>query len=119
MKPLLAYAGKRKVLIYVAIVLAAVSQLMALAPFLCIWAILRDVIAVAPDFSRATDIAHYGWMAVGFAIGSIILYLSGLMCSHLCAFRVAECGTPAALAASGGFYARMQELQRQAQDWNI
>ncbi len=89
MKPLLAYAGKRKILIYVAIVLAAVSQLMALAPFLCIWAILREVIDVAPDFSRATGIAHYGWMAVGFAIGSIILYLAGLMCSHLCAFRVA------------------------------
>ena len=33
--------------------------------------------------------------------------------------RVAECGTPAALAASGGFYARMQELQRQAQDWSV
>lgn len=92
MKPLLAYAGKRKILIYVAIVLAAVSQLMALAPFLCIWAILREVIDVAPDFSRATGIAHYGWLAVGFAIGSIILYLAG--------GRVAECGTPAALAAS-------------------
>jgi len=33
--------------------------------------------------------------------------------------KVAECGTPAALAASGGFYSRMRDLQRQAQDWNI
>jgi len=33
--------------------------------------------------------------------------------------KVAECGTPAALAASGGFYGRMRDLQRQAQDWNI
>jgi len=89
MKPLLAYAGKRKVLIYCAIVLSAISQLVALAPFLCIWAILRDVIAVAPDFSRATNVAHYGWLAVIFAIASIIIYLAGLMCSHLCAFRVA------------------------------
>ena len=39
---------------------------MALAPFLCIWAILREVIDVAPDFSRATGIAHYGWMAAGW-----------------------------------------------------
>ena len=89
MKPLLAYAGKRKVLIYCAIVLAAISQLLALAPFLCIWAILRDVIAAAPDFSRATNVAHYGWLAVIFAIASIVVYIGGLMCSHLCAFRVA------------------------------
>ena len=89
MKPLLAYAGKRKVLIYCAIVLAAISQLLALAPFLCIWTILRDVIAAAPDFSRATNVAHYGWLAVIFAIASIVVYIGGLMCSHLCAFRVA------------------------------
>ena len=51
---LLAYAGKRKVLTYLSMVIAGISQLLALAPFLYIWAILRDVIA--GDYSR---IAHW------------------------------------------------------------
>ena len=81
---LLAYAGKRKVLTYLSMVIAGISQLLALAPFLYIWAILRDVIA--GDYSR---IAHYGWMAVVFAVASIVVYFGGLMCSHLAAFRIA------------------------------
>lgn len=81
---LLAYAGRRKVLTYLSMVIAGISQLLALAPFLYIWAILRDVIA--GDYSR---IAHYGWMAVVFAVASIVVYFGGLMCSHLAAFRIA------------------------------
>ena len=81
---LLAYAGKRKVLTYLSMVIAGISQLLALAPFLYIWAILRDVIA--GDYSR---IAQYGWMAVAFAIASMVVYFGGLMCSHVAAFRFA------------------------------
>lgn len=81
---LLAYAGRRKVLTYLSMVIAGISQLLALAPFLYIWAILRDVIA--SDYS---SIAHYGWMAVVFAVASIVVYFGGLMCSHLAAFRIA------------------------------
>lgn len=84
LQPLLAYAGKRKVLTYLSMAISAVSQLLALVPFLYIWAILRDVIA--GDYSR---IAHYGWMAVAFAIATIIVYFGALMCSHLAAFRIA------------------------------
>ncbi len=71
-------------LTYLSMVIAGISQLLALAPFLYIWAILRDVIA--SDYSR---IAHYGWMAVVFAVASIVVYFGGLMCSHLAAFRIA------------------------------
>ena len=81
---LLAYAERRKILTYLSMVITGISQLLALAPFLYIWAILRDVIA--GDYSR---IAHYGWMAVAFAIASIVVYFGGLMCSHLAAFRIA------------------------------
>lgn len=81
---LLAYAGNRKVLTFLSLLISGISQLLALAPFLYIWAILRDVIA--GDYSR---IAHYGWMAVIFAIATIIVYFCALMCSHLSAFRIA------------------------------
>jgi len=50
---LLAYAGNRKVLTYLSMVVAGISQLLALAPFLYIWAILRDVIA--GDYNKALD----------------------------------------------------------------
>ncbi len=33
--------------------------------------------------------------------------------------KVQECGTPAELTASGGFYKRMQDLQQGALEWNI
>lgn len=84
LQPLLAYAGKRKALTYLSMVISGISQLLALVPFLYIWAILRDVIA--GDYSR---IAHYGWMAVAFAIATIVVYFGALMCSHLAAFRIA------------------------------
>lgn len=33
--------------------------------------------------------------------------------------KVSECGTPASLTASGGFYKRMQDVQQGAMEWNI
>lgn len=81
---LLQHAGGRKILTYLSMVIAGISQLLALAPFLYIWAIIRDVIA--GEYGR---IAHYGWMAVVFAIASILVYFGGLMCSHVAAFRIA------------------------------
>ena len=51
--------------------------------------ILRDVLAVAPDYSQSVNIPHYGWMAVLFAALSYLIYVCALLCSHLAAFRVA------------------------------
>lgn len=81
---LLAYAGKRKILTYLSMIIAGIGQLLALAPFIFIWAIIKDVIG--GDYSR---IAHYGWMAVIMAIASALVYFGGLMCSHVAAFRIA------------------------------
>ena len=81
---LLVYAGKRKILTYLSMIIAGIGQLLALAPFIYIWAIIRDVIG--GDYSR---IAHYGWMAVAMAIASALVYFGGLMCSHIAAFRIA------------------------------
>lgn len=57
---------------------------------MCIWLVARDLIAVAPNWSEACDIAMYGWWAVGFALASIVAYFVGLMCTHLSAFRCAS-----------------------------
>ena len=88
------YAGNYRYFTYASWVLSAVSALMALIPFLYIWMILRDVLAVAPDYAQAVNIPHYGWMAVLFAVLSYLIYVAALMCSHLSAFRVATNFTP-------------------------
>ena len=86
---LMGYAGGHRFFTYASWVLAAVSALLALVPLLYIWRILRDVLAVAPEYSRAVNIPHYGWMAVLFAVLSYAVYVCALLCSHLSAFRVA------------------------------
>ncbi len=85
---LLDYAGKYKYLTIASWVLSAASALMALAPFVYIWKIIREVLDAAPDFRAAEHLGRYGWMAVLFAVLSMLIYIGGLLCSHLAAFRV-------------------------------
>lgn len=89
LKRLMGWAGKHKYLTYASWALSAVSALCALVPFIYIWRIINDVIAVAPNFSAAVNLKNYGWSAVGFAVLSVLIYIAGLMCSHIAAFRVA------------------------------
>lgn len=89
LKRLMGYAGNHKYLTYASWALSAVSALVALVPFLYIWRIIHEVIRVAPDFSQARHLTQYGWSAVLFAVLSVLIYIAGLMCSHISAFRVA------------------------------
>lgn len=86
---LMSFAGKHRFLTYLSWVLSAISALIALAPYWYIWNIIKEVLAVAPHFGNAQNLTHYGWMAVLFAVGSFLIYIAGLMCSHISAFRVA------------------------------
>ncbi|MDE6604469.1 MAG: ABC transporter ATP-binding protein/permease [Clostridia bacterium] len=86
---LMQFAGKHKYLTNSSWVLSVISAALALVPFVYIFFIIKEVIEVAPDFSQATHIVFNGWMAVAFAIASIIVYFGALMCSHLSAFRIA------------------------------
>ena len=86
---LLGYAGSHKGLTFLGLALSAVSMLLSMAPYICIWLAARDLIAVAPDWTEAQSVAQYGWLAFAFAVAGIILYFAGLMCTHLAAFRTA------------------------------
>lgn len=55
---------------------------------LFLWRIIKEVLTVMPDFSKAAGLIHNGWMAVLFAALSLVIYICALMCSHLAAFRV-------------------------------
>ena len=85
---LMGYAGKHRILTYLSWVLSAVSALLTLVPFWYIWRIIHDILQVSPDYSQAQSVTHYGWMAVLFAVISIVVYITALMCSHLSAFRI-------------------------------
>ena len=87
---LLDYAGSHKGLTFLGLALSAVSMLLSMAPYICIWLAARDLIAVAPDWTEAQSVAQYGWLAFAFAVAGIILYFAGLMCTHLAAFRTAS-----------------------------
>ncbi|MDO5423274.1 MAG: ABC transporter ATP-binding protein [Eubacteriales bacterium] len=86
---LLDYAGSYKGLTFLGLALSAVSMLLSMAPYICIWLVARDLIAAAPEWTQAQNVARYGWLAFAFAVGGIILYFAGLMCTHLAAFRTA------------------------------
>ena len=86
---LLTIAGSYRYLTYASWILSAISALIALVPYYFIWQVMREVLEVAPDFSRAQDLTYNGWMAVMFAVIAVLVYIAGLMCSHLGAFRIA------------------------------
>ena len=86
---LLTIAGSYRYLTYASWILSAISALIALVPYYFIWQVMREVLEVAPDFSRAQNLTYNGWMAVLFAVIAVLVYIAGLMCSHLGAFRIA------------------------------
>ena len=87
-KRLFEYADNYKYLTIASWVLATVSAFIALVPFYYIWRLIKEVIRVSPDFDRAQNLSAYGWCAVGSAVFAMLIYMGGLICSHLAAFHV-------------------------------
>ena len=87
---LLGYAGSYKGLTFLGLGLSAVAMILGMLPYICIWLVARDLIAVAPDWTQAAGVARYGWMACAFAVAGIVVYFAALMCTHLAAFRTAS-----------------------------
>lgn len=88
MSRLMDMAGNHKYFSYASCVLAAISAWIALIPFYDVWRMIKEILEVRPDFSKATHITSYGWQAVGFALLAMAFYIAALMCSHKAAFRV-------------------------------
>jgi ATP-binding cassette subfamily B protein len=78
------YAGNFRILITIGRILAGVSAAMALVPYYDLWRIIR--IAVRGD--DASDITGYAWRAVLWTVGSLLVYIAALMCTHIAAFRI-------------------------------
>ena len=87
---LLSYAGSFRKLTYQSLILSGLSSILSLMPFVYLWKIIKEVMEVQPDFTKATGIVHNGWMAVLFAVLSWLVYIAALVCSHGGAFRTAS-----------------------------
>ena len=70
---LLGYTGSYKGLTFLGLGLSAVAMVLGMLPYICIWLVARDLIAVAPNWTEAAGIARYGWMAFGFAASGMML----------------------------------------------
>ena len=94
-----AYAGNRHWLTILGILLAGLSTLLSMGPFVCIWFVVRGLLTAlaAGDMRLAANSTAYAWWAAGFSVLSILLYFLALCCSHLAAFRTASNMRKAAL----------------------
>ncbi len=95
---ILNYSGGHKNLTLLGCVLSALSAVLGLIPYVCVWLAARNVLEAWPDLSGVSDLARWGWTAVWTAIGSIALYFAALMSTHIAAFRTARNIRRAAMA---------------------
>ena len=86
---LLGFAGSRKKLAVLGCVLAGVNGIFVVMPLVCVWFVLRDLVAVAPNWSAAEGLAFWGWLAFALSAAGLFVYFAALMCTHLAAFRTA------------------------------
>ena len=82
------FTGGGRWLIYLSMALSALSSACSFVPFVAVYLVVADVVAVYPDFAAldAARMAGLGWMALGGVAGNIGLYLAALLCAHSAAF---------------------------------
>ncbi len=82
------FTGGGRWLIYLSMALSALSSVCSFVPFVAVYLVVADVVAVYPDFAAldAARMAGLGWMALGGVAGNIGLYLAALLCAHSAAF---------------------------------
>ena len=85
------YAENYHKLTILGCILAGISTIFSMLPFVCIWFVIRDLIhgLSQEDVTLAAGSSHYAWMALLFSVLSIFLYFLALIFSHLAAFRTA------------------------------
>lgn len=62
------YAGNRHWLTILGMILAGISTVLSMIPFVCIWFVVRDMLTAlsAGDIHLASHSTVYAWWAVGF-----------------------------------------------------
>ena len=87
---LLEFAGGYRKFTFLGLFLSGVAMILGMVPYICVWLLMRDLIAAAPVYSAAGNISGYGWAAFWSAVSGILIYFAALMCTHIAAFRTAS-----------------------------
>ena len=95
---ILGYAGGHRNLTLLGCILSALSAVLGLIPYVCVWLAARDVLETWPALTGVSGSARWGWTAVWTAVISIALYFAALMSTHIAAFRTARNIRHAAMA---------------------
>ncbi len=107
-KKLLAYAGNRKILLALSLIVSVFAAICQFVPLYYILLVLRGVI----EGGRVETPLHYALMAVLFLVVATLLTFIGLLFSHLAAFRVEtnmrKIGVTRMLRASFSFFDKNQ-----------
>lgn len=84
----MAFAGPRKPLIVLSMLLAALSSAASFVPYVAIYATISAIVAVYPDLSAldARQLSGYGMLALAGVVADVGCYLCALLCSHAAAF---------------------------------
>ena len=88
MSRLFALASGHKGLLTASGILAALAAAASFVPYLAVYWIIRDVIAVYPDFSalQVETVAGYGWIAIAGIAADALCFLASSICAHIAAF---------------------------------
>lgn len=80
--------GDRKGLLAVAGILSAAAAAFSFLPYVAIYLLIRDILAIYPDFSSINRSAaiSYGVLALAGVAADVLCYLTASICAHLAAF---------------------------------
>ncbi len=88
LKRLMPYGGKKGILLYIAMIMSAISGIMILMPMVFIHRIVNSLILnKTVDFTYVRENSIY---AATFAVSGLFIYLIGLILSHIFAFEVED-----------------------------
>ena len=87
---LLGYAGAYKWLTIIGVFLTGISSITSILPIYYIWKVAKEIIVNYPNFSGNPSVVQYAWLAVFWACATLLIYLMGLLLTHLSAFRIAK-----------------------------
>jgi len=70
-------------------ILAAISSILMIVPFICVYYILEIIIQAGGDVALMDTglMIWYGWLAVGLVISGLLVNFVALMCTHYTAFK--------------------------------
>lgn len=87
---LMTFAGNYRYFTWAGCVLSGLSAVIGLAPFLCMWKVVKLAVTGWPAHLDSGLLVYWGWMAVISSLVSMVVYFGALMCTHLSAFRTAR-----------------------------